>query len=358
VKLTRRSFLTRGSFSGGTPQTTWSERQGLLVRVEEDGDDGQDTRARRDPTRQDDHPPTLTGRGEASPLPGFSAESLADCEHAFDQLVGAEPPRGTPFPAALRFALETARLDLVAQRLGLAAARALAPRLPRERAPLSALVPLGDLAAAQRAIDAGHRTLKLKIGRPGAFAAELESLQRLRRAVGPEIALRLDANGALDDPATQLAAHAAVSPELVEEPVPAERLRALGERPLVRIALDESLARLTIADVAGLLHDGWADVLVLKPMLLGGIQACLDLAGLARERGARVLVTHLFDGPIALAAACALALALPGDLLPCGLAPHPGLAAWPAADVVAIDGAEIVVPDRAGLGVVWQDGPP
>ncbi|HEX6239392.1 MAG TPA: O-succinylbenzoate synthase, partial [Polyangiales bacterium] len=43
------------------------------------------------------------------------------------------------------------------------------------------------------------------------------------------------------------------------------------------------------------------------------------------------VVTHLFDGPIALAAASVLALALQSPRLAAGLAPHAGLAAWPAA---------------------------
>jgi o-succinylbenzoate synthase len=321
VTLTRRSFLTRGSF---------------FIRLEEEG---------------------VVGLGECSPLPGFSRETLADCESAFDRLTGALAGPLDGFPAALRFALETARLDHISQRLGLPAARALAPRLPRDRAPLSKLVPLGDLAAARRAVHAGFRTLKVKLGGRD-FAADLNALGELRRAVGPEIALRLDANGRLDDPDTQLAALAAISPELVEEPIPAERLRGLARRPPVRIALDESLVRLSIAEIAGLLHDGLVDALVLKPTLLGGLQACLELAALARDKGARIAVSHLFDGPVALAAACALALAIPGDLLPCGLAPHDRLEAWPAAELLAIDGPDIVCPPGAGLGVRWHEGAP
>jgi o-succinylbenzoate synthase len=316
----------------------------MLVRIEDDG---------------------AVGIGEASPLPGFSRDTLTDCEVSFDQLVSsasATAPAAPPFPAALHFALETARLDLIATRLGLPAARALAPRPVRDRAPLSALLDLfdPDRDAARRAVDAGFRTLKLKIGRAGRFAEELAALTGLRRAVGPDIALRLDANGTLADPVVALRALAdAIGPELVEEPVPAERLREVfSDRPPARLALDESLIRLTTAEIAGLIHDGLTDALVLKPMLLGGIQACLDLAALAKERGVPVTVSHAFDGPIALAAACALALALPGTLLACGLAPHAGLAAWPRADLLCLDGPEIVVPAGAGLGVVWQDGAP
>ena len=64
-------------------------------------------------------------------------------------------------------------------------------------------------------------------------------------------------------------------------------------------------------------------------------------------------MTHLFDGPVALAAACELALALPPDgLLPCGLDPHDGLVAFPAVDVPRLRHAGLVSPtSRPGLAL-------
>ena len=55
--------------------------------------------------------------------------------------------------------------------------------------------------------------------------------------------------------------------------------------------------------------------------------------------------------PIALQAACALALALPGRVLACGLDRHAGLAAWPPFTVTAVGDAELRAVMTPGLGL-------
>ena len=103
----------------------------------------------------------------------------------------------------------------------------------------------------------------------------------------------------------------------------------LQNRALVPVALDESLQG-GDSLVTSLLEAGVCQALVLKPMALGGILRCLHLARLAARHGVGVVVTHLFDGPVALAAATELALALPGRVLACGLDLHPGLGSGPS----------------------------
>jgi hypothetical protein len=53
----------------------------------------------------------------------------------------------------------------------------------------------------------------------------------------------------------------------------------------------------------------------------------------AQRQGLGVIVTHLFDGPVGLAAAAELALSLPTAPWACGLDRHPGLWAWPPVDL-------------------------
>jgi L-alanine-DL-glutamate epimerase-like enolase superfamily enzyme len=67
---------------------------------------------------------------------------------------------------------------------------------------------------------------------------------------------------------------------------------------------------------------------VLKPMALGGILRCLEIARLAHERRLDVVVSHLFDGPLALAAAAVLALTAGTPGVAMGLDRHAGLDAW------------------------------
>lgn len=320
----------------------WDHREGAILRLRD-----ADGRA---------------GLGEVAPLPGFSRESLADCLAALRGVLGergaavgeavpAVTARLASFPAA-RFALETALLDLAARRANVSISGLLAGDTARSTLPRSGLLAgPGDLDGARRLVAAGLRTLKVKVGiRP--FPEELASLRRLREELRPEVALRLDAGGAwtVAEARERLAVLATeVAPELCEEPTSGDGLLALGETA-VPWAADESLAVPGLAPRL-LAAPGLAAV-VLKPALLGGFEPVLALARKAADRGVASLVTHLFDGPVGLAAACELALALPGPVLPCGLDPHPGLASWPAVSVPHLrEPGRVVASCRPGLGI-------
>jgi len=335
------------------------ERAGELIRAEgeqerrrSDGRSDPETRRTSDPG-PDTAPasPTaaraggasrgLTGWGESTPVPGF-----------------APPER---FRAA---ALACARRDLEARRAGERLCDALARELgarARDRVPVNALLtaeaPDALATAARAAAAAGYRTLKLKIdGRvpERAFAR----VSAVRKASGPEIALRVDANRSLPDAAAALRLLRALAPldlEYLEEPLapprshPApdpeavRRLRAVG----VPLAADESAADPDAA--RGLLASGTVDVLVLKPSVLG-LGEALALAGIARRTGIRLVVTSALDGAVARAAALHLAAALPEPGGACGLATGDLLADDLAATPEVRDG-HLAVPSGSGLGL-------
>ena len=149
--------------------------------------------------------------------------------------------------------------------------------------------------------------MKLKVGMPGDAAR----VGAVREAAGPDMALRLDANGAWDVDEAQLAI-SSLSPagiELLEEPVRGiDRVRALRERTSVRIAIDET------AQEPGALASGAADAVCLKLSRAGGIGALLAQAALVRTTGAEPYIASTLDGPLGIAAAvhCAAALRLDG----------------------------------------------
>ncbi|MFH1680933.1 MAG: enolase C-terminal domain-like protein, partial [Candidatus Eisenbacteria bacterium] len=97
-------------------------------------------------------------------------------------------------------------------------------------------------------------------------------------------------------------------------------------------------------------------VFVLKPMVLGGFLPTLRIARIGKARNMGLVVSHLFDGPIALAAAAELALALPSEPLACGLDRHAGLTAWPEIAIPQVRESEIRLSGHAGLGVRWPEG--
>lgn len=367
IRLERIAWhIVRGRLAGGVEQARrqWRERSGLWLKLEDrDG---------------------VVGQGEASPLPGFSPDTL-------ERVIAALEPWAAEFQAtasrwildetaplrsqirsvvdtlpdevpALRFAVETALFDLLGQRLRKPYSRLLSDDSDPTPIPLAALITTLDSrlarSQARAALDRGLRHLKVKIGRREAWRQELALLRELRDAFGDELILRLDANGMLppEHLDERLESLATCGPELLEEPVSSSTLVALAEagqlRSPVPLALDETLL------VAGAferlvpwMRAGGCRALVLKPMVLGGALPCLELAERARRLGVASLVTHLFDGPIARAAAAGLALALPGERLACGLDEHPGLAIWPAAGSSMLARDRVAGSDRFGLGI-------
>ena len=318
------------------------ERQGLLVRVV--GDDGG------------------SGQGEASPLPGYSPDTVDDCAQQLTAVDVARlplPDGGTmtdwwaqvlaavdlPAPAA-RFALETAVLDWWGRRHGISLARLLGGSAAEtRRVPLAALA--SDIPAARAAYRRGVRTFKLKISAV-TFEDDLRFAQAMRDEFSTAIRLRFDANRTLPPASAREYLHALArfDPEFVEEPVPLHDFERLTRSP-VPLAADESLSQ----------PSAWprlaavCRVVVLKPTLLGGLTACLTRARDAAALGLGVTVTHTFDGPVALAAASELAAALPGSPLACGLDRHAGLATWPAAAIAQLGPAHVSSAARPGLGL-------
>ena len=306
------------------------------------------------------------GLGEASPLPAFDDGAAADVRrlldaHAPDVLEGGRLPESSrgPGSAALRCAIDVAQLDLEAQRRGLPIAALLSDR-PRARVEVNAVIgdgsPAQAVAQARAAWTAGHRTLKLKVG-----AARPEEDRRRVEAVRdalPDATLRLDANGAWDEITAAAALERLVGYriELVEQPVATEateELARLRRTSLCRVAADEAVTSLKAG--RGLLAAEAADVLVLKPMRLGGLRPALTLAREAAERGVPCVVTTTFDAGIGVAAALHLAAALPSvEALPDpahGLATANHLAADLVAEPPRPRNGAIALPSSPGLGV-------
>jgi o-succinylbenzoate synthase len=298
----------------GNTQQRWPARHGLILRI-------WDAAGRQ-------------GIGEASPLPGLSPDSLADCAaalHDIHQRLAGVDSDGWPQAPGLvgrpsaEFAFESAVLDLAGRVTGCSAAALLAGRPPWPTVELNALV--DSLDAARQARQRGMTTLKLKIGGPD-WAAELRLLSSLRQELGGDWQLRLDANGgfAVELARQRLGELLPLSPQLVEQPTRPGQLAGLG-RCAVAWAADESLA--DPAEATQLLHADGCVAWVLKPALLG-LRRARQLAVAAQAQRLGVIVTHLFDGPVGLAAASELALSLPAVPWACGLDRHPGLSAWPA----------------------------
>ena len=144
----------------------------------------------------------------------------------------------------------------------------------------------------------------------------VDRVRAVRAAVGPDIRLRLDVNGAWDlETATdRLDAIARFALEYVEQPLAgddAAELAELRRRVRVPIAADETVTSLRAA--RALLDAGAVDVLVVKPVRVGGPVVAAEIAALAAERGVPVVISTLFETGVGIAAGLAVAAALPSS---------------------------------------------
>ncbi|OZB50482.1 MAG: O-succinylbenzoate synthase [Cellulomonas sp. 14-74-6] len=193
----------------------------------------------------------------------------------------------------------------------------------RDRIPVNVTVPAVDAATAHRIVRAsgGCTTAKVKVAEPGQSSADDEArLEAVRDALGPDGAIRVDANTAwdVDTAAARLTAldRAAGGLQYAEQPVrTVDELAALRRRTHVPVAADESVRR--AADPLEVARRHAADVVVLKVQPLGGVRACLRLA---EQLDVPVVVSSALESSVGLAAGLALAAALPELPYACGLA--------------------------------------
>ncbi|MFB6121063.1 MAG: mandelate racemase/muconate lactonizing enzyme family protein [Halobacteriaceae archaeon] len=312
-----------------------AERRGFLLRL---GDDP-------------------TGLGEATPLTGWT-EGYDACREALDAATAAlhaddvtEALDAVADAPAARYAVSLAVADRAARREGVPLAESLADDA-RDAVPVNETVgdadpeTTADRAAA--AVESGVSCVKLKVG-ARSLEGDVARVRAVREAVGPAVTIRADANGAWDRETARAAfdAFADLDVASVEQPLPAAALAghaALRGGP-VDVALDESLTEVSVADALDA-----ADVLVLKPMVLGGLDKVRAAATAARAAGATSVVTTTVDALVARLGAVHVAASL-GDVPPCGLATADLLAADLGPDPAPVTEGRIRVPAAPGLGV-------
>jgi L-alanine-DL-glutamate epimerase-like enolase superfamily enzyme len=299
----------------------------------------------------------VEGRGEAAPLEPYDGVPLAAVAAALEAYAailrdGDDLPGGVlldacreaaDLPQALA-AVDLALWDRAGRREGRPVCALIADEFAasvRVNATIAAEDRAGAAAAAAGAARAGYTCVKVKVG----VGDDAGRVAAVRAAAGPDMELRLDANGAwaVDEAVATIEALAPAGLELVEEPVHGvAAMRAVRERVAVRVAMDETAAE------PGSLTAAVADAVCLKVARCGGISGLLAQAALVRATGAEVYLASTYDGPLGIAAALHCAAAL-RPAAACGLGT---LALFDGApDVLPVRDGAIAVPTAAGLGV-------
>jgi o-succinylbenzoate synthase len=265
------------------------------------------------------------GECAATPAPTYTAEWAAGAhaalrDHLVPRVLGrdlaADDLAGTwgdvvgqPMAKA---ALEAAWLDAELRAAGVALADhlgATSPTVPTGIA-LGITASIDELVTAARArIDEGYCRIKLKV-QPG---WDREPIAAVRAAVGADVVLVADANGAygLDD-APALAALDAYDLVALEQPLPADRLldhAELGRRIGTPVCLDESIA--SEADVEAAIALGACRAVCLKPARVGGLAAARRIHDRCVDGGLDLWVGGMLETGVGRGALLAVA-ALPG----------------------------------------------
>lgn len=306
------------------------------------------------------------GLGEAAPLESYDGVTTADVQAALEDCSGVL--RGTEEAPHDQLLADCARLAVLPQAVAaidlalwdLAGRRAKAPvwrLLGADRAPqvevnhtISAADRSGAAEEAAEARRSGYRCLKAKVG----IGDDAGRLAAIRAAVGPDMAIRIDANGAwtVDQAAAALESLAPVGIELCEEPVKGiDEITRLTELTDIPLALDESSSR------PGALDRRVCPAVCLKIARCGGISGVIAAADRARSVGYEVYLASTLDGPLGIAAALHAAAVISPDRA-CGLATLGLFDGRP--DPLPPGNGRIAAPDAPGLGApelrAWYHG--
>ncbi len=303
-----------------------SHRQGFMIEIS---------------TRHSDREVQHIGLGEAAPLDGFGMESLIETERTLREvqrsLINAEIQNLSDIENLLKYyertpaakhGIELGLLNLLSQDQGISLSQLLAnfgSGKVRERVLVNAVI--GAIAPEQASIKAreyilqGYRCLKIKVGTDD-FEADLRRVEAVRSQVGSSIQIRIDANQAWSVPEAiaNLKKLELLQIEYVEQPVAAANLSGMaevGRSQSILLAADESVNN--IAQLQQVINTKAADIIILKPMAIGGVLTAYQAAMIAFQAGLDVVVTTTIDGAIARQGAFALAASLPIKRA-CGLA--------------------------------------
>ena len=309
-----------------TASGIFSHRQGFVIEISD---------------RQSNYEVQHIGLGEAAPLDGFGMESLIETERTLKEsqrsLINAKIQDLSDIENLLKYydrtpaakhGIELGLLNLLSQDQDISLSQLLANSCSgkvRDRVAVNAVI--GAISSEQASLKAreyiqqGYRCLKIKVGSED-FEADLRRVEAVRSQVGNSIQIRIDVNQgwSVTEAIANLKKLELLQIEYVEQPIAATNLLGMAEvkrSQSILVAADESVNN--ILQLQQVINTRAADIIILKPMAIGGVLTAYHAAMIAFQAELDVVVTTTIDGAIARQAAFALAAALPIKRA-CGLA--------------------------------------
>jgi L-alanine-DL-glutamate epimerase-like enolase superfamily enzyme len=308
----------------------------------------------------------IVGLGEACPFPPITGETQATNAAAAvsirDMIVGKDPlaidallreigPIIHANPSAVA-AFDMALFDILGKVAGLPLFRLLGgTKNVFETDITTSLDTLEKMTAeAKGYADKGYKTLKVKVGLDP--DEDYSHISAIRAAVGPQVAIRIDANQGWTVPQAIYALRkmAPLAIEFCEQPVLASDttgLRAVRLQSPIAIMADEAL--FGPADAIKLIRAEACDTFNIKVMKAGGLLNSIRIAHIADAANIRCMVGCMFESKLALTAA-AHVVASQANIVYADLDGNTEHAIDPITGGITVNAGTLTLPETPGLG--------
>lgn len=306
LKATYKKHVLKFKFDAGTSRGVLREKNTWFIKI------------------WDKSNSSIYGIGEAGPLVKLSVDDMPEFDVKLIQIVnkleGCDLPKNevqinhlvqkivpVEFPS-IRFGLETALLDLLNGGKRIIFKNTFSNE--KKGLAINGLVWMGDmedmLLQITDKIDQGYNCIKIKIGSLN-FDRECDILQYIRNKYYKQnIIVRVDANGAFfpEEAMGKLNELSKFNLHSIEQPIKPgqiELMRQLCEQSPVPIALDEELIGIhDIENKRKLLEQIQPQYIILKPTLIGGLNACREWIEIAESLQIGWWITSALESNIGL----------------------------------------------------------
>ena len=311
------------------------------------------------------------GFGEAPPTAVITGDTLGSIRCAIEQFIAPNLIGMDIFDidgimqklhscilknTSAKAAVDMAVYDLYAKALGKPLYQVLGGRKSRIETDLTISVnPIDEMVAdSVKAVEQGFRILKIKVGKEG--LEDIKRIEAIRKAVGDDIALRIDANqGWSAKDAVKIIntmEDKGIVMELVEQPVHAHDFKGMQyvtQHVYTPILADESV--FSAEDAIHIIEGRAADLINIKLMKTGGIYEAMKICSIAEIYHVECMIGCMLESKIAVSAAAHFAAAkgiitradLDGPSL-CSIDPYEGGPIY--------QGADIIMNDTPGIGIL------
>jgi L-alanine-DL-glutamate epimerase-like enolase superfamily enzyme len=308
----------------------------------------------------------VVGLGEACPFPPITGETQATNAAAAvsirDMLVGKDPlaidallreigPLVHSNPSAVA-AFDMALHDILGKVAGLPLFRLLGgTKNTFETDITTSLDTLENMTAeSKKYADMGYKTLKVKVGLDP--DEDFARLSAIRRAIGPKLAIRIDANQGWTVPQAVYALRKMepLAIEFCEQPVLASDtagMRAVRSQSPIAIMADEAL--FGPADAVKLIRAEACDTFNIKVMKAGGLLNSIRIAHIADAANMRCMVGCMLESKLALTAA-AHVVASQANIVYADLDGNSEHMTDPVVDGMTVKAGVLTLSEKPGLG--------